>query len=651
MADSVRLPEGFVLDDPAQPSGLPEGFVLDEPQQEQTILQQAEQLPGVAPLAEFAAGANRGILGALDFLGPDTINAILELSGSENRVPTFTESLGAPQGSFVEGKAGEILGAAGEAATFAAAPQAALRQAAQRIPRQAGSTTSRILTQAAQDTPQAAAALGAVSGAGAEIGEGVGGTPGAIIGSIMAPMAVSGIAGTVSGGINRALDNKQATQELADALGNMSDEGAVKLLTTAMKREGISPQDVQQRLEQLGPEAIPADLGANFSRLLRASSNQAPRIESQAANVFRSRQATQEGRILAAMDDATGTSSLNINDEIVRLEKATRPEIKRLYDEARAKDIQFSDDLNNLLTGDNTLGRAQRKVQRRLADKAAVGDQVTQLDVLDASKKELDDQIGKAIRQGESEKMRDLVRLKNKLVEEADEAVPEYKQARNLFAGKAQLETAGDIGQQFFKMKEGDLKNVVKNMSASEKEMFKLGAKQAVVDRFDDLNFNADAVNRLFGKRGTVKKLGSVFDSKEDLNRFNDALEREAQFILTRRQAQANSTTAKQLADDASAQQILQDTSTLIADPSGITTITARISDGLRRSKRSEEYTRSLETAGDILLSTGMKPEQVRKVLERANEKEITKLISREASKAQKLAIPSAAGLQTQEGQ
>ena len=47
------------------------------------------KVPGVPQLAEFAAGANRSIAGFLDFLGPDNINAVLELAGSEKRVPNL----------------------------------------------------------------------------------------------------------------------------------------------------------------------------------------------------------------------------------------------------------------------------------------------------------------------------------------------------------------------------------------------------------------------------------------------------------------------------------------------------------------------------------------------------------------------------------
>ena len=655
MADAIGLPEGFVLDGSAKetpPTELPEGFTLDElgtPEkqpQEPAALQQIEESPLIRGAGEIAAGFNREILGALDFLGPDTVNAVLELAGSETRVPTFEGGLGAPQGSFVEGTAGEVLGAAGQAAALAAAPQQAIRSIAQRTVPQAGSALSRVLTETAKEGVPAAAALGAVSGAGAELGEEAGGPAGEIVGAVLAPIAVAGAVGAGAGAINRALSNRQTAQQLTDSLGNMSDEGAAKVLATAMQREGLSPADVEKRLTDLGPEAIPADLGATFQRYLRAASNEIPRIEGQAADVLKRRQLGQEGRILAAMDDATGTSSLNVNDEIQRLNDATKPDIDRLYQAARDRDFEYSQDLNKLLTGDNSLGRAQRKVQRRLADKAAVGDEVGKLDTLDASKKELDDQIGKALRQGENEKMRDLVRLKNKLVEEADAAVPEYKEARNLFAGKAQLENAADVGSQFMKLKTQDLNNIVKNMSSSEKEMFKLGAKQDILDRMDNLNFNRDAVNALFGKRGTAKKLRNLFDSDDQLKQFENALSREAQFILTRRQAQANSTTAKQLADEDNVNQVLQDAQDLLTGgPVGWSNFVSRLPSRMAKKKSDAQRIETLEKVGDLLLSSGMRPDKVRSVLERQSEKEISRLLEQQRTKAIKSGLPSLSGL------
>ena len=68
--------------------------------------------------AEFMAGVNRGATDTLNFLGPDQVNAVLQLSGSQKRIPTFDDIPGvaaATQGGFMEdGTAKDIVRTAGE---------------------------------------------------------------------------------------------------------------------------------------------------------------------------------------------------------------------------------------------------------------------------------------------------------------------------------------------------------------------------------------------------------------------------------------------------------------------------------------------------------------------------------------------------------
>ena len=87
-----------------------------------------------------------------------------------------------------------------------------------------------------------------------------------------------------------------------------------------------------------------------------------------------------------------------------------------------------------------------------MADRRAAGEQITNISVVDATKQELDDQINTALRLGENNKVRDLVKLKNVMVREADASIPVYKEARALFAGQAALESAEKQGQDFFKL-------------------------------------------------------------------------------------------------------------------------------------------------------------------------------------------------------
>lgn len=619
-----EIPEGFELieDD----NSIPEDFELIE--EEQVVVtdnqtQDDSNIPLLSEVAEFAAAINRPIIETLDFLGPDTANAVLSLAGAETRIPSLAESIPGTQGGFMEeGVQRQAVRAAGETIPMALGAGTALRSMASKLgPQLAGeSVGAGTLRQLAGTTAAQDVGLGAVSGAGAAVGEEEGGASGALVGAILAPLAATAGTQVLKGLINTGA---QGVEALTKSLSKMSEEGASKLLANAMVREGLTPDDIALQMKQLGPEAIPADLGINFSRLLRTASNEIPRIEGRASDVLKARQAGQTDRIIDALDDASGTSTLNVDDEIVRLNEALGPKINDLYGQARAKSIEISPKLSSLFEGKSSIGRAQRKAQKRIADKRAAGDEIGNIDVIDATKQELDDQIGKSLRQGEKNKARDLVRLKNVMVEEADTAIPEYKQARDLFAGKAQLENAADTGSMFFKLKPREVDEFTKSMGDSEKKMFKLGAKQAVIDKVEDLQTNADAVKRLFGKRGDVSKLKTLFDDDKAFKNFSDALEREANFILTRRAAQANSTTTKQLSDVGNASDVLGDARALMGDPVAAANKFGQILGGLTEKKQSEAFTRSLEQAGDILLESGMKPERLVSILKKGNRKEI----------------------------
>lgn len=152
----------------------------------------AMQGKGLGTLAEFAAGVNRTVFGALDFLGPDNINAILDIAGSDSRVPTLTGTFGAEAGQFDPSLLGKIAGGAGEFAAAGLGAGAALRQGAKALPKLAGageSAAAGVLRQMGGTTAAADAGLGAVSGAGSEAGREVGGETGAMVGAMAAPLA------------------------------------------------------------------------------------------------------------------------------------------------------------------------------------------------------------------------------------------------------------------------------------------------------------------------------------------------------------------------------------------------------------------------------------------------------------------------------
>jgi len=271
----ARVPEGFALVE--QP--LPQGFELvgggDDGDRRidgdavdnggagvgEDLAQEVEaafqKIPGAPTLSEFAAGVNRSVLGALDFIGPDNINAILNLAGSEKRVPTFTQALGAEKGAFLEpGVQREIAATAGEFLPLAAGVGALFRKGAQQLPALISGeegTAAGLLRQAGQVTAAQDITAAGLAGAGQAIGEEVGGEPGALIGSIVAPLTTIPLALAKTSATNLLKESAPSIDQLkgsARAIYNSLDDSGFKVpsqsfdavandITTTLRKEGF----------------------------------------------------------------------------------------------------------------------------------------------------------------------------------------------------------------------------------------------------------------------------------------------------------------------------------------------------------------------------------------------------------------------------
>lgn len=224
---------------------------------------------------EGMAGANRVALQLLDFLGPDQINAVLQLSGSDKRVPTLYESdIGqkGAKGEFMDpGVARDIVRTSSEFAAAGLGSGALLREGAANLPRIASgaeSTLQGAIRQLGGSTAARDVATGAVAGAGSEIGgevgEKVGGATGRqvgeLAGSIVAPIGVAGTQQAVrqmgqKAAANRAInkaaptvdalkDSARALYQQVDDLGAAVSQKPLQTLSNTIaarvKREGFN---------------------------------------------------------------------------------------------------------------------------------------------------------------------------------------------------------------------------------------------------------------------------------------------------------------------------------------------------------------------------------------------------------------------------
>lgn len=603
-------------------SGEPEGQQGVMPGFNRTM---REAIPAVS---EAMAAVNRGAVNVLDFLTTDQINAILELSGSEKRIPSF-EEMTAPAtagGLMEEGLARDIVRGAGEAL----APGAVMGQAvrgASTLPGVIGS-----VSKAMASTPTADLGFSALSGAGAEFGRELGGEEGALIGSILAPATVAAGQGVIKKGFDLGKGGIESiSKAFDDSVEGMSEEGAARMMAESLERSGMTADDAIKQLADLGPEAIPADISNNFARRLKEAANVSPRIEAQQRTILNERQAGSADRILSAMDDATGTSGLTVDDEIVRLENIFEPKINELYGKAAQEAAGISGGENSVLRkslSGNINSAVNKAVKDELKLKELAGSPVSEFTKIDATKRAIDDEIGKAVRKGAMNKASNYLDVKKQLLSEADELIPSYANARNMFAGKKELENAASLGENFFKTNARQMKEISDTMGASEKKVYTLAAKRALVDKLSDEKTTTDIVNKLFSRNGDVDKLKSFFGSDEAFKTFKDTLEKEAQFALTRRAIQGGPTTARQSYDILSGMESLNNAREAVSTPSAAINVLGRIMAGLAKDKQSRAHKRALEIVGDILLERNVDPEKIRDIIKRGNADEIAKALN-----------------------
>jgi len=200
-----------------------------------------------ATIAEGAAAVNRGATQLADMVTTQPANAVLELAGSDMRIPSITKSLSsATGGGFMDvGMPRDIVRAAGEVVPGAVAVGGLVRGAAEQLPAVAGAAESigtSLLRAAGSGTTAADAGYGAVSGAGGviggETGQSIGGDTGrqigGFIGSIAAPMAAS------------------ATMAAPKLLDSSKEKSLIKEAAPTIDRLKESAREVYKEIDNLG---------------------------------------------------------------------------------------------------------------------------------------------------------------------------------------------------------------------------------------------------------------------------------------------------------------------------------------------------------------------------------------------------------------
>jgi hypothetical protein len=326
----------------------------------------------------------------------------------------------------------------------------------------------------------------------------------------------------------------------------------------------LTANDVAAGLREIGPDAIPADIAPNLRQQVEGLASMSGPAQKIIRDTLERRAAGAGQRITGALDDALGqpVNTLQTADDIIAQRSAAADP---LYTSAKDQPVPFTRELESLLNRpamQQALQRARVLAENEgipskqwfanvADDGTATFRNVPDVRQLDYTKRALDDMIaGAGYRTNEG---RILTGLKNQLTKLVDDAVPEYAQARQAFAGPSSVLDAVEAGKGVFKNSQTpeQIRRTLATMGDSERQAYLESARASVADIMGTARNDVNAALALFDRGYNREKLALLIGD-EQAQGLLSRLQAERTFALTRNQVTGNSRTA-------SRQQVMQE--------------------------------------------------------------------------------------------
>lgn len=367
-----------------------------------------------------------------------------------------------------------------------------------------GSALSRPLGVAATTGGQAvrSAALGAVEGGMQGAGNNV--DPDKILGDItrgaVTGGAMSGAMSAAAPTVSNVVRNTRARIARDTPLGSVFEGGsgvdeARRQVAMAMLRDETDPGRMAARLAKLGDDARLVDAGGqNTARLLDVNASMPGRTPNLTELAIRERQVTRPQRLRDSASEnlAGGRQFEPVYDQLTQRQQTIASPI---YQELEQMPITGSTVLKGLLTRpviQDALKQANvNRLNRELPPIMDAQGNLTGMDfrAWNDIKKGLDDVINQIKRLPNANNeakstLADALATKRALVAEMDaQTGGRYRAALDAWAGPAALKDAMEEGLSAWNKKPMELRQIMRDLSDSERESFRLGFFQALQDK------------------------------------------------------------------------------------------------------------------------------------------------------------------------
>ena len=377
------------------------------------------------------------------------------------------------------------------------------------------------------DVPEEAAKTGAASavlGAGTELGM-----------KVVRPVkqAITSQAGRI------------IPEGLREYVGTSSVDLARRRVAQAMLRDGATTEQVAARMAKLGDDAILAESsGYNTRDLLDTMATLPGRTKNYTEQFIRNRQAQLGKRLAGEAEAQLSPTGARLADSVESLMTKRDVEATPLYDQLKTVSVTLDDDLKQILDASKKLGAFARaeKISTALQEPFTLKDVKKTTDAsmpdLDKIKRGLDDLINSKASLNErgdfNEFGRAVIQLKQNLVKRLDDMTADqetgkslYKSARDAYAGPSALISAAELGRTVINKPAATIRTLVKDMSDSELESFRVGAYEGLRDLAGTQSGQTRLLN-MWREPATQERLKEIFPSERSFREFASTVAAEA---------------------------------------------------------------------------------------------------------------------------
>ena len=234
--------------------------------------------------------------------------------------------------------------------------------------------------------------------------------------------------------------------------------------------------------------------------------------------------AQEARRMTDSAAKALGTGRPDYNTTIEGFINAAKLKAAPYYNQLQGVNLQIDDDLRGILArsepffaGSNLRSKVDNvggATLKEALNPAATSVPLARLDVL---KQTLYDMEEAGKRSGKLGLSRSIAKLRNELTNKLDDLSPKtqqgdsiYKLARDAYGGDMQLKNAVEQGRLIFREDAMNIRDTLKTMSQSEKDAFRLGVYQAIVDKTGKMSGRTELMNN-YRDPAITDRLKAVF--------------------------------------------------------------------------------------------------------------------------------------------